>query len=99
MGDTFALPGRTSTGLEDRKSTRLNSSHTVISYAVFCLKKKEADVGHRPAGHAPPGLRVDVGGGTALAPLDVDAPEPLCRQCGPQPRPLPSEQRASVHHR
>src|SRR5947207_8335274 len=25
----------------DRKSTRLNSSHTVISYAVFCLKKKE----------------------------------------------------------
>src|SRR5260221_853341 len=31
------------TGVEivrDRKSTRLNSSHTVISYAVFCLKKK-----------------------------------------------------------
>src|SRR5260221_10351574 len=26
---------------EDRKSTRLNSSHTVISYAVFCLKKKQ----------------------------------------------------------
>src|SRR5438034_5058135 len=26
--------------LQDRKSTRLNSSHTVISYAVFCLKKK-----------------------------------------------------------
>src|SRR2546426_8406544 len=26
--------------LEDRKSTRLNSSHLVISYAVFCLKKK-----------------------------------------------------------
>ena len=25
----------------DRKSTRLNSSHTVISYAVFCLKKKQ----------------------------------------------------------
>src|SRR5438034_6486311 len=25
---------------QDRKSTRLNSSHTVISYAVFCLKKK-----------------------------------------------------------
>src|ERR1039458_6154147 len=31
----------------DRKSTRLNSSHLGISYAVFCLKKKEApDVGH-----------------------------------------------------
>src|SRR5947207_12243852 len=28
-------------GGEDRKSTRLNSSHTVISYAVFCLKKKK----------------------------------------------------------
>src|SRR5690625_8009931 len=28
------------TGDEDRKSTRLNSSHVAISYAVFCLKKK-----------------------------------------------------------
>src|SRR5438034_3495092 len=28
-------------GSPDRKSTRLNSSHTVISYAVFCLKKKK----------------------------------------------------------
>src|SRR5436190_20742567 len=27
----------------DRKSTRLNSSHTVISYAVFCLKKKNTN--------------------------------------------------------
>src|SRR5260221_6787857 len=33
----------------DRKSTRLNSSHTVISYAVFCLKKKnEADASISP---------------------------------------------------
>src|SRR5438034_3949587 len=30
-----------SDGERDRKSTRLNSSHTVISYAVFCLKKKK----------------------------------------------------------
>src|SRR5436190_15673837 len=29
----------------DRKSTRLNSSHTVISYAVFCLKKKNGPCG------------------------------------------------------
>src|SRR5947207_8582357 len=29
---------------EDRKSTRLNSSHTVISYAVFCLKKKNENL-------------------------------------------------------
>src|SRR5438034_11804759 len=28
----------------DRKSTRLNSSHTVISYAVFCLKKKKKKI-------------------------------------------------------
>src|SRR5256885_5244425 len=28
----------------DRKSTRLNSSHLVISYAVFCLKKKKTNV-------------------------------------------------------
>src|SRR5256885_7247185 len=27
--------------MQDRKSTRLNSSHLVISYAVFCLKKKQ----------------------------------------------------------
>src|SRR5258708_30619648 len=29
----------------DRKSTRLNSSHQIISYAVFCLKKKKKDEG------------------------------------------------------
>src|SRR5256885_5634762 len=31
---------------EDRKSTRLNSSHLVISYAVFCLKKKSLVCSH-----------------------------------------------------
>src|SRR5437867_9526562 len=31
------------TGGRDRKSTRLNSSHRTISYAVFCLKKKSED--------------------------------------------------------
>src|SRR5438034_8235744 len=33
-------PRRSRSARADRKSTRLNSSHTVISYAVFCLKKK-----------------------------------------------------------
>src|SRR5438132_2475221 len=33
--------GSLSERIRDRKSTRLNSSHTVISYAVFCLKKKK----------------------------------------------------------
>src|SRR5258708_11731022 len=31
-------------GVQDRKSTRLNSSHQIISYAVFCLKKKKKNV-------------------------------------------------------
>src|SRR5439155_8096967 len=31
-------------GIEDRKSTRLNSSHVAISYAVFCLKKKKKQI-------------------------------------------------------
>src|ERR687897_1660500 len=40
--------------LEDRKSTRLNSSHLVISYAVFCLKKnKTTRARRRAACHAP----------------------------------------------
>src|SRR5690606_41127880 len=34
-------PGCARAGREDRKSTRLNSSHVKISYAVFCLKKKK----------------------------------------------------------
>src|SRR2546426_8221418 len=38
-GFSFAWP--LSAVLQDRKSTRLNSSHLVISYAVFCLKKKK----------------------------------------------------------
>src|SRR5437660_3204736 len=32
--------------VKDRKSTRLNSSHVAISYAVFCLKKKRRGNGH-----------------------------------------------------
>src|SRR3989454_5540252 len=36
----------------DRKSTRLNSSHLVISYAVFCLKKKKARLYIAPIGSA-----------------------------------------------
>src|SRR5258708_27178126 len=43
----------TQRGLEDRKSTRLNSSHQIISYAVFCLKKKKTNrVCHDRRGHA-----------------------------------------------
>ena len=38
--DLATLTGAIIVALGDRKSTRLNSSHGVISYAVFCLKKK-----------------------------------------------------------
>src|SRR5260221_7539165 len=41
------LPGQDT--YRDRKSTRLNSSHTVISYAVFCLKKKKDQTSHTRA--------------------------------------------------
>src|SRR5947208_6110157 len=37
----FCAPWSSSAG--DRKSTRLNSSHQIISYAVFCLKKKKVE--------------------------------------------------------
>src|SRR5438132_6198156 len=37
----------------DRKSTRLNSSHTVISYAVFCLKKKNVHLCFAPSASTP----------------------------------------------
>src|SRR5256886_5620059 len=37
----FGIVTSSLTSLTDRKSTRLNSSHSQISYAVFCLKKKK----------------------------------------------------------
>src|SRR5688572_31651275 len=41
-GERAEVPrSRDLTGRRDRKSTRLNSSHSQISYAVFCLKKKK----------------------------------------------------------
>src|SRR5205807_4145319 len=41
VADDVLDDGEPETGPADRKSTRLNSSHLVISYAVFCLKKKK----------------------------------------------------------
>src|SRR5687768_18352947 len=40
LGDGIAHHAEDAGGGQDRKSTRLNSSHGYISYAVFCLKKK-----------------------------------------------------------
>src|SRR2546429_1752216 len=42
-GPSRRAPGRQSVTSPDRNSTRLNSSHGYISYAVFCLKKKKKD--------------------------------------------------------
>src|SRR2546430_7085127 len=43
LNDTKFMPDRSSSrNSGDRKSTRLNSSHSQISYAVFCLKKKKS---------------------------------------------------------
>src|SRR5207244_13639076 len=39
--DMAGIDRRPAGGEQDRKSTRLNSSHQIISYAVFCLKKKK----------------------------------------------------------
>src|SRR2546429_3085947 len=44
--------GRALPLLEDRKSTRLNSSHGYISYAVFCLKKKKTKPHHTNSPHS-----------------------------------------------
>src|SRR2546430_11616910 len=41
------LLGKEASPTEDRKSTRLNSSHSQISYAVFCLKKKKQNTNRR----------------------------------------------------
>src|SRR2546426_2488982 len=43
----------------DRKSTRLNSSHLVISYAVFCLKKKKKCTNARSLGYEPQPVQRD----------------------------------------
>src|SRR3954462_10811573 len=66
----------------DRKSTRLNSSHTIISYAVFCLKKKSR---HR---------RSLVRGCPTRACDDLTL-TPACRLC-PRPRGGPRSPRASI---
>src|SRR4051812_50000607 len=50
--DDAARLGGPPARLQDRKSTRLNSSHMSISYAVFCLKKKKTNKRH-PTSKAP----------------------------------------------
>src|SRR5256885_3935815 len=47
VGRAQRCDNRQGRGSPDRKSTRLNSSHLVISYAVFCLKKKKQKTSRR----------------------------------------------------
>src|SRR5439155_10110632 len=55
---------------EDRKSTRLNSSHVAISYAVFCLKKKKPNVERRIEGKVERGPFRVVNGGPLEVPVE-----------------------------
>src|SRR5205085_9714414 len=47
LARSSSRPARALDGDADRKSTRLNSSHSQISYAVFCMKKKKPGAGRR----------------------------------------------------
>src|SRR5574344_2842109 len=49
LGETIA--SSCASTKSDRKSTRLNSSHQIISYAVFCLKKKKKNIQGTPNQH------------------------------------------------
>src|SRR5256885_10917754 len=61
---------------EDRKSTRLNSSHLVISYAVFCLKKKKHDTITLPTMRTgiPSSDPISEVFATTVSPLDIAQP-------------------------
>src|SRR5690606_39298880 len=65
--------------IRDRKSTRLNSSHVKISYAVFCLKKKKNSAPPRsPAGHSPTAPRT-----TPAASCPLPSRPPAARPSAP----------------
>src|SRR5256885_7936625 len=64
---------RTPSTTRDRKSTRLNSSHLVISYAVFCLKKKTAE--NHQNGDFKPYLLNSTDGGKSWKSIAGDLPE------------------------
>src|SRR3954467_2274470 len=65
----------------DRKSTRLNSSHTIISYAVFCLQKKNHQGrDHHASDHLPPRCAADAVATPAPPPVPVHSSRagPVC---------------------
>src|SRR5690554_7206034 len=79
----------------DRKSTRLNSSHVRISYAVFCLKKKRPLLARRPE----PGLpqrALRAGRHRAAGAAAQRRPRPRPRGPDHPPRPRPAPRRAAL---
>src|SRR2546427_7118864 len=93
-----AVKGGSPCAFTDRKSTRLNSSHSQISYAVFCLKKKErrdatapvyCDGGkgnNRKRSPAPRAGRAGRRTHTAHRPCPLLAPAGPSRHCSPTTR-------------
>src|SRR5437773_8641982 len=69
---------------KDRKSTRLNSSHITISYAVFCLKKKKL-----PHSAARTGARARVAAQRARPDHDADRSEQVARSAHESASPRP----------
>src|SRR3954463_360747 len=80
----FAAAFRAAAAPRDRKSTRLNSSHTIISYAVFCLKKEEVVV--HPHSSRSPEQTAHQRGEKTRTRRDTPPPPPP----PPPPRPPPS---------
>src|SRR5947199_1259886 len=92
----FTRVGIFATFLQDRKSTRLNSSHLGISYAVFCLKKKSRHR-HRATATATP----DRFRGRAGLPAWRPGPRPGARpplRLGPASRPRDAVRSAGHPH-
>src|SRR5205809_6046906 len=60
LADLYSTVEAATVAPKDRKSTRLNSSHGYISYAVFCLKKKNTDNILRTSGYLSHCLRIQL---------------------------------------
>src|SRR5437867_7693537 len=80
----------------DRKSTRLNSSHRTISYAVFCLKKKRKALIHKPPRYRIRYIHDPHDVSAVKQPLPPDKQPPHIRKIYPDHRPDRSH---NTHHR
>src|SRR3954463_13138234 len=83
------MPSSCGQTCEDRKSTRLNSSHTIISYAVFCLKKKQGRRSIPPAQRRPVGRAAARPARVVRRPPPPPAPPARLERFAPAPPPSP----------